>query len=597
MTRFPTTAFPAGAVLVGLSRAGALLVVVMVIGMLPWLSGQSPEYTVLRARYADLEATPESLAMVRAELGLDRGPLVVFLEWFSGILTGDFGRSWISNSPVLPGTLGALSVSVTLMLCAGTVALLLACLFSLPALLRTSRGERRRGAGLLATTAVSLPEFLLASLLLVLGTVWLGWFPPSGWLGLHYAVLPALAMGLPAGGLMGKLLADAISSAGDEQWVSAWLSARFSRSQIAVGLLRRALPTVSSQAALVIVGLTGGAVAVERVFAIPGIGRATLGAATAQDIPVLQAGVLALLVLAILSGMVAALIRQVLLGPAGRLGIVPVAVAPPACRRRDLAVPLGAATLLGLITVAGVLRDPFISAHPRLAAPSWALPFGADASGRDLLARVGHGTVSTVGTALVVVLVSLLIGILIGSLPRLGTGPLEVANAAPPVITGIIVAAISGASIGGAALAVALVSWAPLAAHTSALTLQARSLPFVAVLPVLGVGRARILTRHILPHIIGPLVRHAMLRLPGTALALAALGFLGLGANPPSPDWGLVLSEGMAYVERAPWAVFAPASALILASVLAVSASGLTLPAKPRRRKKNIIEEDAPVAA
>lgn len=585
------TRFPASVLMVALSRAGALLAVVLIIGMLPWLSGQSPEYTVLRARYADLEATSESLAMVRAELGLDRGPVVVFLDWFAGILTGDFGRSWISNSPVLPGTLEALGVSVTLMICAGTVALLIAVLFALPSLLRASKGERRRGAGLLATTATSLPEFLLASLFLVIGAVWLGWFPPSGWVGLHYAVLPSLAMGLPAGGLMGKLLADAISSAGDEQWVSAWLSARFTRGQIAIGLLRRALPTVSSQAALVIVGLTGGAVAVERVFAIPGIGRATLGAATAQDIPVLQAGVLALLVLAIIAGVVAAAVRQALLGPAGRLSVIPVAVVPPCFRRRDLAVPLAAAFLLTLITVTGVLRDPFASAHSRLAPPSWALPFGADASGRDLLARVGHGTVSTVGTALVVVLVSLLIGILIGSLPRLGTGPLEIANAAPPVITGILVAAIFGASGGGAALAVVLVSWAPLAAHTSALTLQARSLPFVAVLPVLGVGRGRILIRHILPHIIGPLFRHTMLRLPGTALALAALGFLGLGANPPSPDWGLILAEGMAYVERAPWTVFAPASALILASVLAVSASGLSLPTRLRRGKTTALED------
>ncbi|MBG6192304.1 ABC-type dipeptide/oligopeptide/nickel transport system permease subunit [Arthrobacter sp. CAN_A212] len=182
-------------------------------------------------------------------------------------------------------------------------------------------------------------------------------------------------------------------------------------------------------------------------------------------------------------------------------------------------------------------------------------------------------------------LVSLILGLLIGSLPRLGTGPLEIANAAPPVIAGIIVAAISGASLGGAALAVALVSWAPLAAHTSALTLQARTLPFVAVLPILGVGPARTLLRHIFPHIIGPLVQHAMLRLPGIALALAALGFLGLGANPPSPDWGLILAEGMAYVERAPWTGLAPASTLILASILAVSASGLTLPPNLRRQK------------
>jgi peptide/nickel transport system permease protein len=566
------------ALIVGLSRLGALLAVVMVIGMLPWLSGQSPEYTVLRARYAESEATPEALAMIRAELGLDRGPLAVFLEWISGVLVGDFGRSWISNSPVLPGTLANLGISITLMVCSGAAALLVTGLLALPSLRRASNGEHRCGAGLVATVATSLPEFLLASLFLVIGALWLGWFPPSGWFGLHYAVLPSLAMGLPAGGLMGKLLADAISSAGAEQWVSAWLSAGFTRGRIAVGLLRRALPTVAGQAALVIVGLTGGAVAVEGVFAIPGIGRATLGAATSQDIPVLQAGVLALLVLAAGAGILAGLLRRALLGPAGRFSTVPVAVVPSAVRRGELVVPLGAAALLGLITLAGILRDPFAAAHSRLAPPSWALPFGADASGRDLLARVGHGTVSTVGTALVVVLVSLAIGILIGSLPRLGTGPLEVANAAPPTITGILVAAVTDTSVGGAALAVALVSWAPLAGHTSALTLQARSLPFVSVLPVLGVGPGRILFRHVLPHIVGPVFRHSMLRLPATALALAALGFLGLGANPPSPDWGLVLAEGMAYVERAPWTVGAPALALILASAVAVSTSGLTLP-------------------
>ncbi|MHA7140495.1 ATP-binding cassette domain-containing protein [Arthrobacter sp. Sr33] len=70
------------------------------------------------------------------------------------------------------------------------------------------------------------------------------------------------------------------------------------------------------------------------------------------------------------------------------------------------------------------------------------------------------------------------------------------------------------------------------------------------------------------------------------ALALAALGFLGLDADPLSPDWGLILAEGMAYVERATMTVFAPASALILASVLAVSASSIAFPALERRRKR-----------
>ena len=80
--------------------------------------------------------------------------------------------------------------------------------------------------------------------------------------------------------------------------------------------------------------------------------------------------------------------------------------------------------------------------------------------------------------------------------------------------------------------------------------------------------------RYVLPAVAWPLLRHAMLRLPGVALALAALGFLGLGPQQPTPEWGLILAEGIGYVERAPWAVLAPASALVLASVVAVGLAG-----------------------
>jgi peptide/nickel transport system permease protein len=149
------------------------------------------------------------------------------------------------------------------------------------------------------------------------------------------------------------------------------------------------------------------------------------------------------------------------------------------------------------------------------------------------------------------------------------------ANAAPPVLAGLLVAAVTGPSTGAAAAAVLLVGWAPLAAHTAALVAEARAQPYVTILPVLGIGRTRILWCHILPGVLGPLTRHALLRVPGIALALAALGFLGLGPQPPTPDWGLVLSEGMPYVERAPWTVFGPCLSLVALSVLTVTASAL----------------------
>ena len=569
------------------SRVLALCAVVVLIGLLPWLSGQSPEYTILRARYADREATDETLGMIRAELGLDQGPLHTFVVWAAGVLRGDMGRSWVTNTPVGPGTLESLGVSLTLMACAVAVAAVVAVSLCIPSVIRGLTGNPGRGKGVTAAALTALPEFLLAAMLLVVGAVWLGWFPPYGWEGLHFAVLPALSLGLPAGGLIGRLLSDSISMAFTEKWVGTWAMAGAGRGRVASAVLRRALPSVMSQIALVLIGLTGGAVAVEKVFAIPGLGRAVLGAASAQDIPALQAGVLALLILAVGVGSLTAVGRFLLLGAALRSGTVPVQDAPERSRRRDAAVPLAAAALLVLMVLSGLLRDPFTSNYPRLAGPSIELPFGADASGRDLLARVGHGAVSTLGTSLLVVLACLVIGIVIGLFPLAATGPLEVTNAAPPILVGLIVAVITGPSAHGAAIAVTLVSWAPLAAHTAALAQEVRAQPYVKILPVLGVGRVRILWRYVLPAVLGPVFRHAMLRVPGVALALASLGFLGLGPRQPTPEWGLILAEGINYVERAPWAVAAPAAALILASILAVALSSMNW-----TRVKNAPEPD-----
>lgn len=557
--------------IVAASRGVAIAGIVLLVGMLPWLSGRSPEYSILRARYAELEATPEALAAVRRELGLDRGPLAVFGEWVAGVVRGDFGTSWINGRPVLPGVLEALGVSLSLMGFAIGVALVIAAALCIPALRAGMQGRRSRGSGMAGAAFTALPEFLLASTLLIVCSVWLRWFPPYGWTGPEYAVLPALALGIPAGGLIGRLLSDAIAATFAEPWVATWTMAGFPRRRTAGAVLRRALPSVLGQIGLVLIGLTGGAVAAEQIFAIPGLGRATLGAANSQDIPALQAGVLALLAVAVVVGGLVGILRGVLLGPALRLGSLPVPDARVPPRRRDLIVPAASALLLALVIVAGVFRDPFASSHGRLEAPSWALPFGADASGRDLLGRVGHGALATLGVALLVVLVCVVVGILVGLFPRLSIGPLEVTNAAPPILAGILVTALWGPSIQGAAIAVAAVSWAPLAAHAGALVQEAKAQPHIAILPVLGVGRARTLFRYVLPPVIGPVFRHSMLRLPGVALTLAALGFLGLGTDQPTPEWGLILSEGSGYAERAPWTVAAPAVALILAAVLAVS--------------------------
>lgn len=569
------------AIIATISRVVTIAAVVFLISVLPALSDRDVAMSVFRARYAEGQPSPEALERIRAELGLTGGPFGYFGSWVGNAVQGDFGVSWVSRKPVLGELLPALGTSLTLMLASLLVALVLAALLIWPTIRRGLRGNSERPGGGLAAAFTALPDFLLASVLLVVFAVWLGWFPPYGWRGPAYLVLPALSMGLPAGGFLGRLLSDALADTFQERWVATWQVAGFSRWRIVAAALRRTLPSVTGPAALILVSLTASAVVIEQVYAIPGIGRATLGAAQSQDLPTLQAGVLLLMLLAVALGAGVAGLRRVLLGPAFRSKSLPAAQPAVPSSARAMILPLIMLVILIALIVAGLPRDPFALDYARLQEPSWALPFGADASGRDVLARVSHGAVSTLGLGAVVTGICLAIGLVIGLFPNLGAGPIEVTNAAPPILAGLIVAAIMGPSSLGAAVAVTAVSWAPLASHTAALVAETRAQPHIRIAPVLGVGPARLLLGHVLPGVVGPVFRHACLRLPGICLALATLGFLGLGPQPPQSDWGLVLAEGLPYVERAPLVVLAPAGALIVLAVFAVSVSNLTF--GPRR--------------
>ena len=581
-----------------ISRVLSGILLLLVAGALPWLSRLDPAAAILRARYAELEPTPEALAAIRVELGLDGGPVATSLRWWSGVLRGDLGNSWVSGGEIGPGVWSALGVSATLTLFAIVVALVIAAALVTPAAVRVLRDQPQRGSGPVGVALTALPEFLLASALLVVVAVQLGWLPPYGWTGLQTAVLPALALGVPAGGLLGRLLSDAVSGVADERWVDVWRLAGAPGAVTLLGVFRRATAAVLDQLGLVFIGMLGGAVAVEQVFAIPGLGRYLLGAANAQDLPALQAGVLLMALAALSVGVLTTLGRRLLRGGA----LAPGSLPPPPEARSDGRVARWTAgvtlALLAAILAFGLPRDPYTIAYPRLAPPSFALPFGADSSGRDLLARVAHGTIGTLTPAFLIVLVAILIGLLLAVAGELSRGPAEIANATPPILAGVIIAALMGPSVGGAALAVLWVTWPPLTTHAASLIDEAQAMPHVRWLPLAGVSRFEIWARHVLPATLPPLLRHGMLRLPGVALALAALGFLGLGAQPPVPEWGLLLSEGIDYVERAPWTTVAPAIALILISVFAVALAGIRRhQSGPRKSRRSLTEsEDAEVS-
>ncbi|MDI6101687.1 ABC transporter permease subunit [Actinoplanes sp. NEAU-A12] len=544
----------------------------VLVAALPWLRDDDPARSVLRARLGEREPDPAALAAVRSELDLPAGPVQGAAQWLSGAVTGDLGRSWVDGSSVAETVAAAAGVSALLGGAAAVVAVAVGLLLGAPAAWTAASGRRPR-AGFTAAALTALPEFVLAAVLITVVAVNWRLAPTAGWFGPSYLVLPALALGIPTGGLLARLLITAVEATAAEPWVHTWRAAGSGRGELAAALLRRAVTVVVTQVAVLFVGLLGGAVAVEQLFAIPGLGRIALHASLAQDLPLVQGCVLLLVIVGVAVGGLGIAVHRLLLGPAGAAASLIPAV--PAHRRRGRRVaPIAAATLLLGVVVAGLLRDADrVRLGARLTGPSWAHPLGADPVGRDVLAQLGHGAVLTVGTAAAVTVVSLLAGLTIGL--RGGAaraGAADILNALPPVFVGLVVAAILSPGLAAAALAAALVAWVPLGVHTRGLAEEVRASGYYRAAELCGAGPGRLLRRHLLPAVAGPVVLHALARVPATALTIAGLGFLGLGAGHDSPEWGAQLATAVAYLERAPLAVLGPVAGLGLLGVLAAAA-------------------------
>ncbi len=269
--------------------------------------------------------------------------------------------------------------------------------------------------------------------------------------------------------------------------------------------MRRCLPGLLPNTGLFVVGLTGGSVAVEQIYDIPGLGRTTLQAALAQDVPVLQAGTLLLVLLAATAAGLARLTARLLIGPALRDGALPSIHRPTQTPTPYRIQPFAYGGLLIAVTALGLPRDPFaLDTTARLRPPSPSHPFGTDA-----LARVAHGALDTLLPALAIGAVALLTGVLVGLLPRL-SGPLvDTLTALPPVLVALLATATAGNGPATPALAVSTVARAPLAAHTSALLRQERAALHLTAPRALGAGRGYLFRRELLPAVLPP-------RSPGT---------------------------------------------------------------------------------
>lgn len=228
----------------------------------------------------------------------------------------------------------------------------------------------------------------------------------------------------------------------------------------------------------------------------------------------------------------------------------------------------------GLFTAA----SPTETVAAALQGPSPAHWFGTDATGRDVFARVIHGASNSVTGALVAVLVGLVAGTAIGVTAGAAGGALDevlmrfvdVLLAIPALLLSLSVVILLGFGTTNAALAVGVTSVAVFARLARAQVVSVRVADFVEAAYGSGGTAASVLWRHILPNSLTPVLALAALQLGSAILQISTLGFLGYGAPPPTPEWGLLISEGRNYVATAWWLTVLP-GLVVVAVVLATN--------------------------
>ena len=245
-----------------------------------------------------------------------------------------------------------------------------------------------------------------------------------------------------------------------------------------------------------------------------------------------------------------------------------------------------AGLVIAVLLVLVALLAPVLAPHPAdagsatnpvasLLPPSWVHLFGTDQVGRDLFSRVLYGARISLRIAALVLLSSVVVGVPLGLAAGFFGGWIDavimritdIFLAFPALLLSLALAAVLTPSVGNATIAIAVTWWPWYARLARGQASSVAGRPFIEACRALGVPPMRMLLRHVLPNSLTPVIVQASLDVGGIILTAAALSFLGLGAQDPTPEWGLMVSQGQSYFTTQWWLVTFPGIAILLTAL------------------------------
>lgn len=556
-------------------------------------------------------ATPEAVEKLNREMGFDRPFIVRYVNYVLDLVRGDMGNSYRTQRSVSSEILSRFPTTIRLALGAGVLAALIGVPLGILSAVKQYSIFDISGT-LIAMFAASIPAFWLSLMAILLFSLKLGWLPSNGSDTFRHYILPSVSLAIPSAASLLRLTRTTMLETIRQDYIrTARSKGQVERKITFRHALKNALLPVVTVVGMEFGFLLGGAVICEQVYSINGLGTLIVNAIRMKDVPQVTGCalflafffMLVMLVVDILYAYIDPRIRaryqgkkrlkeveemdenrQSAAAEAELLSFKKKSQLSEIWRRmkknRLAMVGLVIFALIVLCTIFADLIVPYQRGidqvmSVRLQPPSGAHIFGTDMYGRDIFARIIHGTRYSFVMGVIAVLVGITIGGVLGAVAGYYGGMVDAVimrivdtiMCIPFMLLSLTIVTALGPGLVNVLIAL-MISMVPNFTRViRSAILTVAGMDFIEAARSCGTPNRFIVFKHVLPNAIGTVIVQATMSVGSTIIAAAGMSFIGMGIQPPAPEWGSMLSEGREYMRYSPYIVLFPGLAIAFSAL------------------------------